>query len=151
IKAPDVEAFAETLKGAAQALGTDGSVNVESANFTALMHNVIDQMLLNLKADAAADEAIAALKRGEKPVITVANTMGAFLDEYAAENDIKSGDPINLDFSGVLLRYLERSRRVTIKNPDKTHSHYHLADNDLSPASMDQYNEVKQMIEDGDF
>ena len=151
IKQPAVEAFAETIKGGAQALGMDGATNVESANFTALMHNVIDQMLLNLKVNAAANEAIAALKRGEKPVITVANTMGAFLDEYAAENEIRNGDPIKLDFSGVLTRYLERSRRVTIKMPDKTVTHHYLSDDELGPSALSRYNEVKNMIEDGDF
>src|SRR5262245_52169176 len=151
MKQPAVEALAETIKAGAQALGVDGSTNVESANFTALMHNVIDQMLLNLKVDAAANEAIEALKRGEKPVITVSNTMGAFLDEYAFDNDIKSGDAIKLDFSGVLMRYLERSRRLTIKNPDETITHYYLTDEDLGPVAMAQYNEVKRMIEEGDF
>jgi hypothetical protein len=84
--------------------GSVGSAGAKSTNFTSVMHNLIDKFLLALKADAAADAAIAAIKRGEKPVITVANTLEAFL-----------GDEMEGSFRALLMRYLERTRTVSVK------------------------------------
>jgi hypothetical protein len=151
LKASAVGNLAEDIKASAEALGVDTATNVESSNFTAIIHNVVDQMLLNLKVDAAVKTAVEALKRGEKPVITVANTMGSFLEKFTTENDIKSGDPINVNFGGVLDNYLERSRRITIKNPDKTVTHHYLTDEELGPAAVAQFKAIKKMIQDGDF
>jgi hypothetical protein len=63
--------------------GATGDAGVESTNFTSIMHNVINQMMLAAKADSAAEMAIAALRRGEKPVLTVSQTMESFLKHYA--------------------------------------------------------------------
>jgi len=45
-------------------------------------------------------------------VITVANTMGSFIQAYADAQDLKPGDEMNLSFADLLERYLERSRDV---------------------------------------
>jgi hypothetical protein len=95
--------------------GSVGSAGAKSTNFTSVMHNLIDQFLLALKADAAADAAIAAIKRGEKPVITVANTLEAFLDDEASTRGIKVGDEMEGSFRALLMRYLERTRTVSVK------------------------------------
>jgi hypothetical protein len=76
----------------------DVKTDVEQANFGSTMHNLIDQMLLSLKTAESVDFAIERLKAGEKVVLTVANTMGSFMDEYAEENGINKGDPIDLSF-----------------------------------------------------
>jgi hypothetical protein len=88
-----------------------------SVNFTAVMHNLINQMLLALKVEPAANTAIDALKSGKKPVLTVANTMESFLNDYAAELGIEHGGVIEADFSRVLERYLERTRTISIRKP----------------------------------
>jgi predicted RNA methylase len=59
--------------------GSTGGAGANSTNFTAIMHNLVGQFLLSQKADIAVQEALAALKRNEKPVLTVANTMESFL------------------------------------------------------------------------
>ena len=56
------------------------------------MHNLIDQMLLSLKAKDSVNHAIERLKANEKVVMTVSNTMGSFLQSYADEMGLNIGD-----------------------------------------------------------
>ena len=139
----------ENLKENAEAVGMDtgaGEVSINSTNFTSLMHNIVNQMLLAIKVDAVASRAIEALKAGEKPVITVANTMGAFLKSYAEDNDLKRGDPVGLSFRDVLDRYLERTRRLTIKRPDGTSYHYMIPLSALPDDMQRAYKEAGRLI-----
>ena len=73
----------------ARAAGNKAEKSVNHHEFSSVVHNFIRQMLLGLKVDTAANEAIAALKRGEKPLIALENTMGSFLNEYVAANGLK--------------------------------------------------------------
>jgi cell pole-organizing protein PopZ len=114
------EAVKEEVKAEAESVSYDGSLGAagaRSTNFTAIMHNVINQMLLAFKAEEAASRAIAAIERGEKPVITASNTLETLLEEYAEDNDIKIGQEMEISFADVFRRYLERSRWITIKKP----------------------------------
>ena len=143
----------ENLKEQAEAIAMDsgtGEVSVSSTNFTSLMHNIVNQMLLAIKTDAVADLAIEALKNGEKPVITVSNTMGAFLKTFAEDNDIKRGDPVSLSFRNVLQRYLERTRRLTIKRPDGTKYHYTIPLSALPGYMQKAYADAEQMVDNID-
>lgn len=95
--------------------GNQASASVQHTEFSSVVHNFVKQMLLGLKAQTAADEAIASLKRGEKPVIAVENTMGSFLNEYAASNGIVQGASLgSFDYRTVLSRALERTRVVVV-------------------------------------
>lgn len=114
------ERMNEELKAEAESVSFDGSTGgagAASTNFTAIMHNVIDQMLLAFKAEAAADRAIEAIERGEKPVITVANTLESLLTGYAEEEGVKIGQTLDITFADVFRRYLERSRWVSVRKP----------------------------------
>jgi hypothetical protein len=137
------------LRAEAGAMGADnatGATGATSINFTSVMHNVIDQMLLTLKIDAAAEKAIEALKRGEKPVITVANTMGAFIESYVDSAGLHSGDAVELDFRAIMLRYLERSRQVTIKDVHGGRTQRPLTDEELGLAGLAAYNATRRLI-----
>lgn len=79
-------------KSVKDSAGNQASAGVQHTEFSSVVHNFVKQMLLGLKAQSAADEAIASLKRGEKPIIAVENTMGSFLAEYAESNNIAQGD-----------------------------------------------------------
>jgi len=139
------------LKAEASTVETDGATGkagVESTNFTSIMHNIIDQMLLALKADAAADRAIAAFKAGEKPVVTVANTMGSFIEEYAADAGLKPGDVMALGFKALLRRYLERSRDYTVKRPDGSVEKKRLEDEEMGPKGVAFFRSIEKMIRD---
>jgi hypothetical protein len=99
--------------------GNQASSSVNHTEFSSVVHNFVRQMLLGLKADAAADKAIEALKANKKPLIAVENTMGSFLAEYADNNGIKVGDPLGkFDYRTVLSRALERTRYVIVQKPN---------------------------------
>jgi len=139
-------------KSGGRASSTGEKTQIQGASFGNTMHCLIDQMLLSLKAKSSVDHAIARLKAGEKVVMTVANTMGSFLQEYANEMGIKNGDPVNLSFKDLYLRYLEKQRILTIKQPGQKESQkYRLTDQDLGPELVAQYNRIKDFIENAGF
>jgi hypothetical protein len=144
------EAISDDLKGQAGAVGHDNATSdagASSTNFTSIMHNVINQMLLAMKVPEAAKMAIQHIRNGEKPGLTVANTMESFLKDYADTLDIKPGDEIDADFADVLIKYLDRSRRITIREPfGKESKHHVLTDAELGPEGLEAYNNAKAMI-----
>jgi hypothetical protein len=131
--------------------GSTGEAGVESMNFTSVMHNLIAQYLLAAKADVASDRAIAALEAGEKPVLTVASTLESFLSQYAEDNNLKPGADINIDFSQLLVRYLDRVRTVTVKDAYGNKTKKYLTDEELGPIGLDAYDNALQFIRDLDF
>jgi len=146
IKQIALKGIKKELKREAGALAADQALSPSSTNFTSVMHNLIDQMLLALKADAAADLAIEAIKRGEHPVVTVANTMGSFLESYAEEAGLKNGDAMALSFGNLMARYLERSRDVTTKANDGTVTRRQILDEELGREGVAKYEAVKELI-----
>lgn len=131
--------------------GSTGGAGAESTNFTAVMHNLINQMLLSMKANIAADMAIDTLKAGEKPVITVANTMESFLKEFQEETGVKVGDKVDMDFGDLLKRYLEKTRTITIRKPFQKGEKKYLTDQELGPAGLAAYNRTKDFIDSLDL
>lgn len=146
----------EMLRAEAKSIAADGAVGnagATSTNFTSIMHNIVEQMLLSMKAPAAAERAIQLLKEGKKPVITVANTMGSFLEEYAEGRGIANGEEMDLDFGALLVRYLNRTRELTLKKPfsaEPSVKHY-VTDEQLSDEGVAAYRAVIAQIEDLDL
>lgn len=89
---------------------------VQSANFSSLVHNIIGQVLVGLKADASVDFTLRALKEGKKPVLNLMNTMEAYMD-YLADEGVKVGDAIDGSFNGVLKKALDGTLYYTITDP----------------------------------
>jgi len=132
--------------------GMEGEkTKVQSANFGSIMHNLIDQMLLSLKAQDSVRHAIERLNAGEKVVMTVSNTMGSFLKTYADDMNLSVGDAVNLTFKDLYNRYLEKQRIITIKKPGGKVEEYRLTDNDLGPALVQQYKDIQRFIENAGF
>jgi hypothetical protein len=131
--------------------GGGEKTQVQSANFGSIMHNLIDQMLLSLKAQDSVRHAIARLEAGEKVVMTVSNTMGSFLQNYAEEMGLVTGDPVDLSFADLYQRYLEKQRVIKIKRPGGTTEEYRLTDQDLGPALTEQFNAIRDFIDDAGF
>ncbi|MBE9112041.1 strawberry notch C-terminal domain-containing protein, partial [Nodosilinea sp. LEGE 07298] len=149
-----VKAISNEAKAEAKVLGEDGAigeVGARSTNFTSLMHNCIEQGLLAQKADATVEEAIAALNRGEKPVITVANTMGSFIEAYAESQDLSPGDAMSLSFGDLLERYLERSRDVVVTDYQGHSTRLRLSDDQLGGDAVLAYEEALDCIRESDF
>ncbi len=164
VKQAAVKAMNKELKREAKAFKRDtaiGEAGAKSIEFASLMHNLIDQMLLSLKAEATVQKSLELLRNGEKPVITVANTMGSFIGNYAAAHGIKPGDALDLDFGAMLSRYLERSREVIIKDAYgiRQYNHtrmdgsscYRLSDEELGLDGVAAFEDAIGRIQETDF
>ena len=128
--------------------GNQVSAGVQHTEFSSVVHNFVRQMLLGLKAQTAANEAIASLKRGEKPIIAVENTMGSFLSEYAEQNNLSQGDALgDFDYRTVLLRALERSRVINVVAPTGEKSKKTISLNELDPKTRKAYDDAKAVID----
>lgn len=117
---PAIKNISQNLKEAASAVSPDGSTGgagAASTSFGSVMHNLISQMLLASKAKGAVERAIVNMKADKKVVITVANTMGSFIEEFTTDVGASPGDEIDLSFNSLLKRYLARTLRYVEKKP----------------------------------
>lgn len=153
VKQLAIETIRTNVVSAGGGIGQNAAASqagVDSTEFASVMHNIIDQQLIALKADQVAEEAIATWKSGEVPVIAIDNTMEGLLDEWAAANNATDGDKIDYEFSATMHRYLEKVRTLTIKpdrtDPDTWYQHY-MTDDELGPTALAVYNSTKDMIE----
>lgn len=128
--------------------GNQAQAGVQHTEFSSVVHNFVKQMLLGLKAQNAADRAVAALKRGEKPIIAVENTMGSFLTEYAAANGISQGDKLGrFDYRTVLSRALERSRVLIEQKASGDKVKRAIPLKELDPLTRKAYDDAQRVID----
>jgi len=149
-----VKELDKALRADAKQRGSDsaiGKAGASSTNFTSVMHNLIGQTLLSMKAEAAVQEALKALEKGEKPVIALSNTMGSLIERTAKEQELSPGDPIELSTANMLHRYLERSREVVIKDYDGQGKRHRLSDPELGPMAVVAYEQALDFINDVDW
>ncbi|MBI9110309.1 LPD38 domain-containing protein [Maridesulfovibrio ferrireducens] len=149
LKSASLEVIDNGLKSSGENVLRDGSIGqagADSTNFTSLMHNVIDQMLLCLKVQATVDMAKEHLKRGEKPVIALANTMGSMVKNYTEDNEIAPGQIIDINFGDLLERYLYRSRQIVVGDPMGEKVTRSLTDDELGPLATRHFNSVLKTI-----
>lgn len=122
--------------------------SVQHTEFSSVVHNFVKQMLLGLKAQSAADEAIASLRRGEKPIIAVENTMGSFLNEYASANGISQGGSLgSFDYRTVLSRALERSRVIVEVGANGDKVKRQVSKGELDPITLAEYEAAQEVID----
>ncbi len=153
-----VKRMDKELKAQGKSVSADGSTGgagARSTNFTSIMHNLIDQMLLSIKSDVAAERAIEAIKNGEKPVITVSNTMGSAIEDYVDDLGISPGDKVDMTFNSLLERYLERTRWISMSKPfmkkgDKAEKK-RLTDEELGPSGVAAFEAAKEMLQNLDL
>jgi C-terminal domain on Strawberry notch homologue/P-loop containing NTP hydrolase pore-1 len=153
-KAGALKDLASEVKKEAKKAGEDnaiGQAGLTSTNFTSLMHNAIEQGLLCQKAEATVQEAIAALDRGEKPLIAVASTMDSFIKQYAEAQGLKPGDSIEVTFGDILERYLERSRDVVITDYMGLQTRRPMTEEELGGAAYTEFLDAKALIEQTDL
>lgn len=147
-KAAEAMAQGEAV-GDSSATGEKGA---NSTNFTSIMHNLIGQSLLGMKAQAAVDEAASAVERGEKPVLTLANTMGSFISEHVKNNDVRAGQELNISFKDLFRRYLDKTRTLTRKGSnDKVIESRLLTDSELGPDGVAAYRAALEAIDGSTF
>ncbi|MEM9485397.1 MAG: strawberry notch C-terminal domain-containing protein [Cyanobacteria bacterium P01_F01_bin.116] len=153
-KQKEVKQLSKELRKEAKRMALDnaiGQVGVKSTNFTSLMHNCIEQGLLAQKAEATVQTTIQELEAGRKPVIALDNTMGAFIDAWAETHDAKPGDRVNITFSDLLARYLERSRDIAITDHAGRRDRRSMTDDELGVDGMAAYLEARDIIDDSDL
>ena len=158
IVGPAVEMIDMELRASGENIapdGSTGSAGAASTNFTAIMHNVVDQMLLAFGANEAANRAIDAIRAGEKPVIALASTLETFIDEYAADAGAQPGDKLDITFADIFRRYLERTRRYTVKKPfaekgDKP-ERKRLTDAQLGAEGVRAFNDALALIDQAEL
>jgi hypothetical protein len=86
-------------------------VQVSHMEFSSIVHNMVKQLLLALKADTSADMLIASIEKGERPIYALENTMGSFLGNYVDGHNLSEGDSLkDLTYSKISDRALMRTR-----------------------------------------
>jgi hypothetical protein len=154
VKDAVVERMREQLKEQAKAILGDsatGDIGARSTNFTSLIHNIVSQSLLGLKADAITDIAIGAKAQEQKPVIACVSTMESHLTRYSEENNIGAGDPVDLTYADLLRHNLERSREVRTKNYQGECEVRSLTDAELGAGGVTAYEEAMTLINSVDL
>lgn len=150
-----VAALDQQARQVAKKAGEDNAIGLggaQSTQFSSIMWSVVGQAGLARKADAVADLAIQSLEQGERPFIGLSNTMGSFIENFAKQEGIKSGDEIDISFQDVLWRYLERSRDITVSTYDGAQEpRRRMTDEELGPVATKQYAEAARLIDQADF
>jgi P-loop containing NTP hydrolase pore-1/C-terminal domain on Strawberry notch homologue/Large polyvalent protein-associated domain 1 len=96
--------------------GQAADVSMNKSLFTSVVHNYVGQLLLSSKVQTAVEKTVEALNRGEKPVMTLQNTLEAALRDYTEKAGLKPGDKLeNFGWQSMLTRGLTSARRVTFK------------------------------------
>jgi predicted RNA methylase len=138
--------------GADNAIGESGA---SSTNFSSTMHNVVSQLLLSIKAKEVADKAIQLHKDGKKPIIALSNTNASIIDDYVRDRDLSLGDTLTVPFNEILRRYLQRLRRITIKDEDGNKTHHYLSDAEIiefgGGVALDQMRATERLIDELDL
>ena len=143
-KAAEKENKAKKIVGG----GNQAGQSVHHTEFSSVVHNFVRQMLLGIKADTAADDAIASIKRGEKPIIAVDNTMGSFLSAYVGDKGIRDGEPLtDFDYRTVLSRALERTRALQITNAQGDTHRHNVSLEELDPATRRAFDDAQKTID----
>lgn len=131
-----------------RAAGNQARESVNHTEFSSVVHNFVKQLLLGLKADTAADRAIAELRAGKKPLIALENTMGSFLAQYAADNGLKDGDLLgSFDYRTVLTRALDRTRYYTLKDAKGNSERIYVPLSELDPNTRRIYQAAQNTID----
>lgn len=153
------EAYIEEIasEGGGQ-VGTDQAIGDTSASgntFSSIMHNVISQALLALKAPAAVDMAIEAHRRGEKPLITLSNTNEAIIADHIESEGLSKGDPVSISFNVIIRRYVDRLRRIKIEDSEGNKRYVMITDADIArlgdPGALPEMKRVESYIDNIDL
>lgn len=154
---PVVAAMDKVLKAQGKvATGNQGTggAGASSTTFGAVMHNLVAQSTLAIKAAPTVRAVKAAVERGEKPIITLSNTMGSFIEEYVKANGLKAGDGVRLSFADLFKNYLEKTREVIVRPPNAKKDEkerVRVSDGNLTPGARAAYRNALKLIDDLDL
>lgn len=119
-------------------------MGINNTPFASRTYNMVQQVLLSLKAEEAAKRAIEHLKLGRKPVITVANTNEGAADEVAGADGESMEMP---DLSVNLKKGLQGTMRITKKDAFGNTVNEMIPFDRLSEEGQKRYAEIMDAIE----
>lgn len=141
----------DDLEEAGEGARDAGNMATESADhtaFTSIVHNAVRQMLLALKAQSVADDAIASLRAGKKPILALEQTFESFLSAYVEDAHIPQGGSLkDLDYRSLLTRALTRTRFYIHKKADGSKERVFVPLNALDPETLKLYQEAQATID----
>lgn len=143
---PIIEQLDDDLKAEQAGAGQEEGVKEAGINNTPVfsgIFNLINQLLLSIKADAVADFAITRMKEGKKCIIGFSNTLESFLD-YLIQGD--KDEKIRTDFSIILKRRLEKILTYTKTNAEGEREKLALNPDDY-PIMGAEYESILKEIE----
>jgi hypothetical protein len=117
---------------------------IDNQPYFSKVFNVINQLLLSIKAEDVAHDAIRSLKAGRKPVIAFANTMGAFLEELA---EVSGGEAISTDFKYVLYKGLASVLKITTTDFRGKKQYSFIEPAMLGDEAVAEYNRIRNDID----
>ncbi|MCG8381761.1 MAG: strawberry notch C-terminal domain-containing protein [Gammaproteobacteria bacterium] len=133
--------------GTASHLGGKVQSHADHSPFTSVIHNYVRQMLLALKADWIADEAIKLHKAGKKPVIALESTMESFLKHAIENGETKVGETWDGDYRSILIKALHRTKALTVKDDKGDSVRHPIPDHIMPPVVQRAYNEAEEYID----
>ena len=137
------DAEAEVQGAVDHTLGTR-DMGINNTPFASRTYNMVQQVLLSLKAEEAGKRAVEHLKAGRKPVIAVANTNEGAADEAVgmSEEDLEMPDlSINLK------KGLQGTLRITKKDAFGNETNEMIPFDRLSEEGQKRYAEIMDAIE----
>lgn len=153
IKKNSADDMNEDVVSAGGKLGNDNSTGQAGIDggqaFSSILWNLVDQMLASLKADVAADEAIASFNKGKgkSPFLVMDNTMESALDRYVDEVGALPGAKLDFNYRDLLKHYLERSRDVIIHDGKGGAVRRPLTDAELGDDGLAAYDAARDLID----
>lgn len=119
----------------------ENQMNVKTTPFKRNTYNYVKQLLLALKVDSVVEEVKAAIKRGEKPVIALENTMSAAYSDYSIGDKLENGT-----FATQLLRGLEKSLQYVEEDAQGNKVVKRYTPEDFGEEAVKAYKKVQQLI-----
>jgi len=144
----DINNFSKMAVMAIREEGSRGTGDTESrlqtTEFSSILHNYVSQLLFASKIKSAVRMAVESYRNGEAVVIAVGNTMEAALQDFVESKDLKEGEVVEMDFSKVLIRALDRTMKVTDEDASGSRFPVHYSPEDLGLSK--QYNDIVENI-----
>ena len=129
---------------------TGGESGIDRTNFSARLHLVVNQLVTAAKVDAIVGKCLELLEKGEKPFIALEHTNESIIEDEADRLKLSAGQPADINYTNVLLRYLRLTRVVKTRGAGGAVSERYLTDDDLPAGTLRAYDRVYESIAQND-
>ncbi|MEM0998433.1 MAG: strawberry notch C-terminal domain-containing protein [Bacteroidota bacterium] len=128
--------------------GGTSYAGIDNPPYFSKVFQIINQMLMAIKAESTATLAIKRLREGKKPVIAFSSTMEAFFDDLSTPEGFEAiqGDVVRADFASILRRGLDGVRHITITDHEGGKEFVTLDLSELPPAAQAAYYRIVERI-----